>query len=344
MDIDNRNRVLVANERFIQWLEKYGEKSYDQYDFWASEFGQKAKALYYSKKYAGTLAVAPLVLMDAFTPAMRKLFIKKSRFPIADAHYSMGFSYLYSLTGDERYIKRARHFLDVLENTRCAGYEHFCWGYPFSWSTVNGVFKKGTPLITTTPYVYEAFVLFQEISGEKTIDEALHSIAEHALHDIKDSVISDGVAACSYSPFDRRRVVNANAYRAFLLIHASKKFNSDEYRIAGEQNLRFVLQSQQADGSWYYAMDGKDKFIDHFHTCFVLKNIKKIEHLTGLRECTKAIEKGSDFYLKNLLDEKCCQSHLPLLHEPYFINVNYMIMRRALTSEFSWKRTIQNSA
>ena len=77
-------------------------------------------------------------------------------------------------------------FLDVLEQTRCRGYEHYCWGYPYDWTTLRGTIKQGTPLITTVPYVYEAFKLAYQTDGSDRWLRIMHSIAEHAFQDYKD--------------------------------------------------------------------------------------------------------------------------------------------------------------
>jgi hypothetical protein len=96
--------------------------------------------------------------------------------------------------------------------------------------------------------------------------------------------------------------VNASAYRAFLLTRAAHELGQPEYQRAVEPNLRFVLSSQNADGSWYYAMDGRRTFIDHFHTCFVLKSLVKIDELTGRGDCQHAIEAGLAYYAQHLFD------------------------------------------
>jgi len=54
--------------------------------------------------------------------------------------------------------------------------------------------------------------------------------------------------------------------------------------------------------SWYYAMDGVRDFIDHFHTCFVMKALAKIHALTGHPATLEALRKGLSYYLKNLFD------------------------------------------
>jgi prenyltransferase beta subunit len=67
--------------------------------------------------------------------------------------------------------------------------------------------------------------------------------------------------------------------------------------------MHFVLESQQVDGSWYYAMDGKRNFVDHYHTCFVIKALAKIERLMGVPHCTDAIERGVRYYVRHLFDD-----------------------------------------
>ena len=54
--------------RFIEWLERYGETSYDFQTFYASPVGQRAKALYYKQPLLGTMAVAPIIFCEAFLP------------------------------------------------------------------------------------------------------------------------------------------------------------------------------------------------------------------------------------------------------------------------------------
>ena len=78
--------------------------------------------------------------------------------------------------------------------------------------------------------------------------------------------------------------------------------SNDAYWRIAERNLNFVLENQNADGSWYYAMDGVRDFVDHFHTCFVMKALAKIHTLTGHQACLDALAKGVKYYLENLFD------------------------------------------
>jgi len=297
-------KILESVLRFVEWLNSYGETSYDFQSFYASELGRSAKALYYRRPLLGTLAVSPMIFCEAFVPSARRIYWKRQRFPIADAHYAMGFAFLAQILKQEQYYKKAVHFLEVLKQTRCTGYQHYCWGYPFNWETIRGTITEGTPLITTVPYVYEAFRQVWEIDKDDEWFQIMNSIALHALEDYKDIETSSNASTCSYTPDPERsvKVVNANAYRAFLLTSAAVDFSNDRFWKAAERNLNFVLEAQNPDGSWYYAQDGKRSFTDHFHTCFVLKALVKIEGITGHRGCTEAIERGVAYYVESLFD------------------------------------------
>jgi hypothetical protein len=299
------DQVRASVLRLVGWLDRFGETSYDHQSFFASDLGRRAKALYYTKPLLGTLAISPMIFCEAFVPSARKLFWKPQRFPIADAHYAMGFAFLSQALAERQYYHRAVHFLEVLRQTRSPGYAHYCWGYPFNWETRHGTMRQGTPMITTVPYGYEAFREVYQIDGDQKWREVMRSIAEHAVNDYHDFATSANASTCSYNPEpgEEGGVINASAYRAFLLTRAAEDFAEEPYRRIAERNLNFVLQSQNADGSWYYATDGVRDFIDHFHTCFVLKALAKIEAITKNRECTEAIERGVDYYVRNLFDE-----------------------------------------
>ena len=306
MEQEYSMKIHTSLNQFINWLEIHGETSYDHQSYFAGPIGGKAKELYYKNPLLGTIAVAPMIFSEALLPSARRLFWHPQRFPIADAHYAMGFAFLSQIIANKKYYEKAVHFLKILEETRSPGFKNHGWGYPFDWVTRNGVLLTNTPMITTVPYVYEAFSAVYQIDKDKKWLDVMRSIAEHALHDYKDFKISHDVYSCAYTPNEDKKggVINASAYRSFLLMSAALQFSNETYRRTAEGNLNFVLQSQQPNGSWLYAADSARDFVDHFHTCFVLKALAKIEKLTGHKGCSKAIDKGVDYYVTNLFDEK----------------------------------------
>jgi len=296
-------KVSVALTNFTGWLENYGEISWDHQSFFAGPVGSRAKALYYRHKLIGTAAVAPMVFCEAFFPAARRLFHHPIRLPIADAHYAMGFAFLHEATAEAAHLAKAVHFLRELEKSRCPEFKEFCWGYPFDWVTRNGVIKKGTPLITTTPYAFEAFLQVHRLQPRDEWKAILESITRHACTDIRDFKFSGTANTCSYTPHDEGKVVNASAYRAALLVMAAKLFHDAALLETAGLNVNFVLETQKPDGSWPYAVDGVRDFVDHFHTCFVMKALAKIYLANGGPKIRAALERGLDYYLKNLFGE-----------------------------------------
>jgi hypothetical protein len=296
-------RVSDALTNFVEWLDCYGEKSWDYQSFFAGPVGGRAKALYYRHRLIGTAAVAPMIFCEAFLPSARRLFHHSMRFPIADAHYAMGFAFLCQATGDSSQLENAVHFLTELEKSRCGQFKEYCWGYPFDWVWRGGTAIRQTPLITTTPYIYEAFLQIFNLNPRDKWKLILESIARHAAVDIKDFRTSETASSCSYTPFGEGGVINAAAYRAFLLTSASQVFGNQDYWRIAERNLNFVLENQNQDGSWYYAVDGVRDFTDHYHTCFVMKALAKIHALTGHPACLEALSKGVKYYLENLFSE-----------------------------------------
>src|SRR5262245_21844116 len=93
-------KVTDALSGFTEWLRAFGETYWDHRSFFAGPIGGRAKSLYYWNRLWGMAAVAPMILFEATVPSARRLFHDPIRFPIADAHYAMGFALLYETTGD----------------------------------------------------------------------------------------------------------------------------------------------------------------------------------------------------------------------------------------------------
>jgi hypothetical protein len=144
-----------------------------------------------------------------------------------------------------------------------------------------------------------------DLTGDTRYLEVSKSISRFVFSDLGDTETGNDSAASSYTPFDRGKVVNASAYRAFVLFDAAERFENEGFRQKAWKNLRFILESQQADGSWLYAIDNpKEAFIDHFHTCFVLKNLYKINRQLRNEDLREAIERGYRWYRQALFDRE----------------------------------------
>ena len=291
-------------DAFIRWLDTFGERSWDPYDFWASPPGRRAKRLYYRSRVSGSLAVLPFVVLDLLIPSSRRLVSSPQRFPIADAHYAMGFFHWAEAIGDAGAVARGEHFLAELERTRSSAFDEFCWGYPFDWESRAGTIPSGTPLITTLPYAYEAFEAGYKTTRKSEYLRVMDSIARFAFDCIPSNELEEGVSAAAYTPFHQTQVVNASSYRGFLLAAAGQRFGRPKYVDEANRNISFVLACQRPDGSWPYDPTEDGAFVDNFHTCMVLKNLYKFSSIVDRAEVLASVRKGYAYYRNRLLDQE----------------------------------------
>ena len=318
-DICGTAELWVSIVRFCGWLESVRGLSYDPYDIMGTRYGKIARRLYYEKSLLGMAMTAPLILLEIASPSLRGLFVKKDHFPTADAQLALAFLNIHELhgadiggfVGDNKLgtelaqcsLDKAKVLAHGLLKQSIAGYSGYCWGYPFDWLSVKGLIPKSTPHITATPYCYEVFTKLFDLTGEQPFLDVARSIAGFVCNDLNDTPTGPDAAAGSYTPQDHSKVINATAYRAYVLFDAARRFQIETYHTKARRNLHFILQSQREDGSWLYAIDSpRESFIDHFHTCFVLKNLFKLNRELGSAAVKSAISGGYRYYREALFD------------------------------------------
>jgi hypothetical protein len=291
-------------DRFDTWLARHGDGlSHDPYDLWGTRYGLFSRRLYYAKHPLGVPLVAPLLLAEILCPSVRVFLVGKQRFATSDAQLALAFLNLHALTGEKKFLTRAEEFAAHLLRTSIPGYRGHCWGYPFDWQNNHGLWKRNTPFITATPYCFEVFLGLHDATGERRHWEVAESIARFVQEDLHDTPTSADAAAGSYSPNDHSQVLNASAYRVMVLAEAARRFNEPRYAQTAQRNLNFILQNQRADGAWLYALDHpSERFIDHFHTCFVIKNLIKVNRHMQSDAVAQAIVKGYEYYRRELFD------------------------------------------
>ncbi len=291
-------QISQSINKFFAWLEDYGFLSYDQFDFWGSKPGVFSKKLFYKNKLLASPIVGLLQILESFLPWSRRFFATRQRFAIGDAHFAMGYMNLYKMTHDETYLNKAKALLDLLKSSATQTPSGIGWGYPYTWVTRRAIYPPRTPFITVTPYCFDAFMEISRITQEKSYLDTIANIASFAAYDILETEISPDETAAGYGLGDKSQVINANAYRAALLLQTYQLLGITEYKEKAIKNIKFVLNHQCPDGSWPYAVN--EDFIDNFHTCFVLKNLYKCYLIVKDEEIVNAVKKGYDYYRRFL--------------------------------------------
>lgn len=276
----------------------------DPYDVWNTKLGQNIKIVYYKNKVLGILPSAGLTIFDLYFNNQMRLGYCEREYPIAHAYKSLIGMELFRKTQETQYLSYARDSLSWLTNNYSKGYSGYCWGINMPWVSKIAVYDENIPHVTHTPYALEAFIKFQKLTGTKEYDDIIVSIFNFLDNDLNKIIDNNKVLAVSYSPkIEKRIVINANSYAMLcytLLANKSplgRDYNEDKIK----RLYQFLVDHQNADGSWYYFSDDEPgNFIDCFHTCFVIKNIFKVNKIIPLAKSDQIIAKGYE-YLKNYL-------------------------------------------
>ena len=176
------------------------------------------------------------------------------------------------------------HFLEVLEETRSPGYERYCWGYPFHWETRNGTLRAGTPMITSVPYVYEAFREVYVIDGNRNGWRSCAPSRSMRFRITTKRHFSLTRRSCSYKPDPRDSggVVNASAYRAFLLTRATHRFFRTE--TSSRRGPESQFRSRISESGRLLVLlhrTGNEILSTTFTPALCSRRLPKIEALTG---------------------------------------------------------------
>jgi hypothetical protein len=113
-------------DAFAQWLAAHGYASYDPYDIWGTGYGLNARRLYYRGHPLGVLLIAPILLMEMLCPVLRGLFVAKARCATADAQLILAFLNLYSITGEQEWLRKATELSREMLSYHVPGYRDYC--------------------------------------------------------------------------------------------------------------------------------------------------------------------------------------------------------------------------
>lgn len=274
----------------------------DPYDIWNTDIGQLIKKIYYKSKIIGIFPAASLTFFDFYINNKLRLGYHSRQYPIVHAYRVLISLELYKRSGDKSYIPLAESSLEWLSNNYSKNYSGYCWGINMPWVSKMATYNENTPHVTHTPYVLEAFIKFQHEMNTKRFDRLIDSVLNFLDKDLIKMVDNANVLALSYSPKPETRiVVNANSYAMFCY---ALLYNRDPIKNAHLKNkiirlYQFILNNQNQDGSWFYFADKeKGNFIDCFHSCFILKNIFKVNKIIPLPDSERVIANGYR-YLKD---------------------------------------------
>jgi hypothetical protein len=187
----------------------------------------------------------------------------------ARAFIARGLLCRYAADGREQWLHEARSHLDWLETNATREFGGMAWGNHFDFASRGGFYPAGLPTVVWTAHAAQCFAMAHEMTGEARYCRALVGAADFVYSALDRHTDADGTCI-GYAPGRLNLVHNSNLLGATTLLRAWKKGAPDAYRQLACDAIRWSLAHQRRDGAWAYGLGPKYRWVDNFHTGYVL--------------------------------------------------------------------------
>lgn len=297
--------------RLFHWLEHNDYRGYDTFD------GLNAKLLRpltFENKFLRTVLQQGV---RRFPLNLRPLLgVSKERSSKAMGFLARGFIRLHKATGEQVWADKAELALKWLTENQSKGYAGACWGNHFDYQSRSSYVTKNVPSVVWTSLIGHAFLdAYEHFGQEKYLDIAV-SACTHIEQDL--GAYHEGNTACiNYFPTSNHQVHNANVLGASLLARTYQYAKAESFLALAQAAIRYTAKYQRADASWYYGEATNLRWVDNFHTAYVLDSFRHYELSTSDTSFHEQFLKGykywkSTFFLPDGTPRYYNQKTLPL--------------------------------
>jgi hypothetical protein len=314
-------RALAVALTLLERMDANALSSFDYTDWWSTSAGRLLKAWAYRTEPLGNLVFsAPLLAAEMFAPWLKVLGGLNGRVsPICVAHHGLACLGLAEFLDAPEFARAARRDAAALISMRVPSDVGLSWGFPFKWSSNAGTIPANLPAATQTAYGFDLLEGLLQSTGEPAFAEQLASVAWAMAEEYADLLRPAGVASTYHGHGLGDVVINAITYRIHVLARASQACDA-KYAERAMAFTDYVLSQQNDDGSWFYGELPKNRFVDHYHTCFVLKNLARANRVLQRPDVDDALARGARFYWRSLFYE----NGLP---RPFAVSVRFNPVR-----------------
>ena len=175
------------------------------------------------------------------------------------------------------------------------------WGYNFDWQSRVFFAPRGTPTIVPTAFAVRALVEAADVFADDAYLEHARAACEFIVQELPRSVENENEVCFGYAPDTDTRIFNASMLAAETLGAVGARDAKSEYCDLAVKAVRYVVNQQRDDGSWFYGADANQNWIDNFHTAYLLSSLKRISESCAsaqTAEFKSARQRGYEFWRK----------------------------------------------
>lgn len=297
-----KSRIEDSLERLAVWVEAHGYRAYDPGD------GQMSFLRAFTFNSLALERILTAAVLRAPFNIRPWLGIRPHTSTKGMGYMAWGYLYRYRLTKAESHAEKARFCLDWLIEHRAPGYQEFCWGNDFRFTTRAGRIVRYEPTIVWSGLIGQAFMEAYEVLGERRYLETAASTCNWILHLPREETAS-GVCL-SYVPSQQLSIHNSNMLGAALLARAGQASGRGEAIELAREAMRYSCTRQNADGAWFYGEARKYHWIDNFHTGYNLDSLRRYADSTGDTQFEPSLRLGYDYFKRNFFAPDGCPKYM----------------------------------
>jgi len=222
------------------------------------------------------------------------------------------YSLLYKETGNEQYLAKAEQMYKSLINIRLNTINGIAWGlnFPYTSRFISADVKMPNLYNTTNSAI--ALLDYYTVAPSKEIENTILQVISFIINDLQYVEIDNNTGWIRYYPNQKIPTFNVNALAAYFFVKANTvlKRNCVDNKMISKI-LSLLTKYQNNDGSWGYALSENGKWVDGFHTGYVLESLNYIHSKNKEFNLLETIQKGYDFYIKELFTKDYVPKYYP---------------------------------
>jgi hypothetical protein len=271
-------------------------RSYDPYD---GLFSPIAPLLTFNNQFLSR--VVQQVVFRSPVNLRPILGVKKLLHTKAISDFVSGYAILYAASKDKEHKRQCLRWLTELENIAVKTANGQAWGLRFPFATRFVQADAKTPNIFQTINAINAYLDVHEfVDNEASLDPVFAAL--NYIKTVFGYVENDEYVFWKYWSNLDQEIFNVSGLMVGVLSRLYTITRDESHCKLAVKTYNYLINRQNADGSWYYAHGERAKFIDGFHTGYILEGMMR-SVIAEIITVDESFEKGVAFFLNNFFTE-----------------------------------------
>lgn len=203
----------------------------------------------------------------------------------------------------EDYWREARYLKSELKRLRSPHEIDYCWGYDWDYMSLRGTTLPAfSPNCIASYFCGQALLDMADVFDDQEAAGMAESTGRFIVSRLNRSVDTKAELCFSYTPNDRTLIYNNSALAAAYLAELAVRTGNNGYLSLARRAMNYLCRQQLPDGGWYYGVRRRQRWIDGFHTSYVVCAMLAYRTSTGDQSFDDCIARGHTYYCSTFFD------------------------------------------